>query len=305
MPCPRSGRPASSSWSGSANPMLRALPGRVAAQTEGGRGGGPATGLWADPRRTPRAAGPPPAAPVSSPASTAARTSAWTAFTPAECRSRWSSSSRTSAQVKSSCCWARFVGQSVVAEVARDGRGPAARRRRRRRRGARAGDDRGRPLRPWPRTRRSAPARSRAAALASCSRSPSALLTAITSAISRMPFLMPWSWSPVRARVRNRNVSTMPATVTSDCPTPTVSTSTTSYARRLEHRHRLRRSPGRRRRGCRPTGDGRMKACGSSRAGPSGSCRRAPSRRCGRWTGRRRARRPGGRRRSAGCRAPR
>ncbi len=65
---------------------------------------------------------------------------------------------------------------------------------------------------------------------ASCSRSPSALLTAITSAISRMPFLMPCSWSPVRARVRKRKVSTIPATVTSDWPTPTVSTSTTSYA---------------------------------------------------------------------------
>ena len=82
---------------------------------------------------------------------------------------------------------------------------------------------------PFARTIRRAPARSRAAERASCSRSPSALLTAITSAISRMPFLMPCSWSPVRARVRKRNVSTMPATVTSDWPTPTVSTSTTSY----------------------------------------------------------------------------
>ncbi len=83
---------------------------------------------------------------------------------------------------------------------------------------------------PLPRTSRRAPASSRAAALASSSRSPSALLTAITSAISRMPFLIPCSWSPVRARVRKRNVSTIPATVTSDWPTPTVSTSTTSYA---------------------------------------------------------------------------
>ena len=81
-----------------------------------------------------------------------------------------------------------------------------------------------------PRTMRSAPDSSRAATRASVSCSPSALLTATTSAISRMPFLMPCSWSPVRARVRNRNVSTIPATVTSDCPTPTVSTSTTSYA---------------------------------------------------------------------------
>ena len=77
-------------------------------------------------------------------------------------------------------------------------------------------------------TSRSAPDRSLAAARASSARSPSALFTAITSAISRMPFLIPCSWSPVRARVRNRNVSTIPATVTSDWPTPTVSTSTTS-----------------------------------------------------------------------------
>jgi len=67
-----------------------------------------------------------------------------------------------------------------------------------------------------------------AADLASVSRSPSALFTAITSAISRIPFLMPWSWSPVRAMVKNKKVSTMPATVTSDWPTPTVSTRTTS-----------------------------------------------------------------------------
>src|SRR5690606_17066866 len=45
---------------------------------------------------------------------------------------------------------------------------------------------------------------------------------------SRTPFLMPWSWSPVRAKVRNRKQSTISATVTSDWPTPTVSTSTTS-----------------------------------------------------------------------------
>ena len=75
--------------------------------------------------------------------------------------------------------------------------------------------------------------------------------------------------------------------------------------RRLEHRHRLaggagdaaERAGGRARAGCRRPG--------RWPAGPSGSCRRGPSRRCGRWTGRPRARRPGAPPRSAGCRAPR
>ena len=46
---------------------------------------------------------------------------------------------------------------------------------------------------------RSAPESSRAVRRASAARSPSALFTAITSASSRMPFLMPCSSSPVRA----------------------------------------------------------------------------------------------------------
>ena len=71
------------------------------------------------------------------------------------------------------------------------------------------------------------PARA-AAARAARSCWPSALFTAMTSASSRMPFLIPCSWSPVRAIVSSRNVSTIPATATSDWPTPTVSTSTTS-----------------------------------------------------------------------------
>ena len=75
---------------------------------------------------------------------------------------------------------------------------------------------------------RSAPESSRAAALAGRACSPSALLTAMTSAISRMPFLIPCRLSPVRAIVSSRNVSTIAATATSDWPTPTVSTSTTS-----------------------------------------------------------------------------
>ncbi len=57
---------------------------------------------------------------------------------------------------------------------------------------------------------------------------PSALLTAITSASSSTPFLMPCSSSPVRASMSSRKKSTMSATAVSDWPTPTVSTSTTS-----------------------------------------------------------------------------
>ncbi|SLJ81968.1 Uncharacterised protein [Mycobacteroides abscessus subsp. abscessus] len=76
--------------------------------------------------------------------------------------------------------------------------------------------------------RRSAPASSRAADLASIACLPSALLTATISASSSTPFLMPCNWSPVRANVRKQNTSTMFATVTSDCPTPTVSTRITS-----------------------------------------------------------------------------
>ena len=68
----------------------------------------------------------------SSPESTASRTSSRIAFTPAECRSRWSSSSRTSAQVKSSCCCGALGGQPVGAEVLAVREDPAPRRRRRR-----------------------------------------------------------------------------------------------------------------------------------------------------------------------------
>ena len=67
-----------------------------------------------------------------------------------------------------------------------------------------------------------------AAALASTTCVPSALLTAMTSASSRTPFLIPCRLSPARASVSSRNVSTMSATCTSDWPTPTVSTNTTS-----------------------------------------------------------------------------
>ena len=165
----------------------------------------------------------------SSPASTASRTSSRIRRTPVEWRSRWSSSSRTSAQVNSSCCWARFPARPSAPSCSRW----ASTRPHRSSTPMSCSPETvttGGAHSPLPCTSRRAPASSRAAALASSCRSPSALLTAITSAISRMPFLIPCSWSPVRARVRNRNVSTIPATVTSDWPTPTVSTSTTSYA---------------------------------------------------------------------------
>jgi len=58
--------------------------------------------------------------------------------------------------------------------------------------------------------------------------SPSALLMAMPSAISRTPFLMPWSSSPAPAIMRTRKKSTMEATLVSDWPTPTVSTRMTS-----------------------------------------------------------------------------
>ena len=158
-------------------------------------------------------------------------TSSWipsrTARTPGDVRRRCSSSSRTSDQVKSSCCRDRLS------------RNPASPRAERWACTFSQTSGTPSPVRPehvstggtqpWPPrwTKWSAPASSLAAPRVSASRS-SALLTAMTSAISRIPFLMPWSWSPVRARVRNRKVSTMPATVTSDWPTPTVSTRTRS-----------------------------------------------------------------------------
>ena len=170
--------------------------------------------------------------------STRRRMSSRIAATPGERRSRSASSSRTSAQVKSSCCPARLASSPASPRWSRcdstccqTSSTPSPVRPEQVTTGAAHS--------PRPCTSRRAPASSRAAVRASPSRSPSALFTAITSAISRMPFLMPCSWSPVRARVRNRNVSTIPATVISDWPTPTVSTSTDVVPRRLEHRHRL------------------------------------------------------------------
>src|SRR3954452_21648839 len=85
----------------------------------------------------------------------------------------------------------------------------------------------------------------------------------MTSAISRMPRLMPCSWSPVRAMVRNRNESTISATVISDWPTPTVSTRTTSYpaasTTTMDSRVACATPPS-----VPEVGDGRMNACGST-----------------------------------------
>ena len=69
---------------------------------------------------------------------------------------------------------------------------------------------------------------SAAASSARARLSPSALLTAIMSAISSKPFLMPCSSSPAPGSISTRKKSTMPATATSDWPTPTVSTRMTS-----------------------------------------------------------------------------
>jgi hypothetical protein len=57
---------------------------------------------------------------------------------------------------------------------------------------------------------------------------PSALLTAIMSASSSTPFLMPCNSSPAPGRARTRKKSVMSATATSFWPAPTVSTSNTS-----------------------------------------------------------------------------
>ena len=78
------------------------------------------------------------------------------------------------------------------------------------------------------RTMRMAADSSRAARFAFFRFGPSALLIATRSAISRMPFLMPCSWSPAPANARNVKQSTICETATSDWPTPTVSTRITS-----------------------------------------------------------------------------
>lgn len=67
-----------------------------------------------------------------------------------------------------------------------------------------------------------------AAARAAVAPAPSALLTAIMSASSMMPFLMPCNSSPALGSISTRKKSVRSATAVSDWPTPTVSTSTTS-----------------------------------------------------------------------------
>ena len=56
----------------------------------------------------------------------------------------------------------------------------------------------------------------------------SALFTANTSPISRMPALAAWMPSPIPGASSTTTVSATPTTSTSDCPTPTVSTRITS-----------------------------------------------------------------------------
>ena len=94
------------------------------------------------------------------------------------------------------------------------------------------------------------------------SRSPSALLTTMTSASSMIPRLMPCSSSPPPGAASRTKQSTMSATTVSDWPTPTVSTSTTSKpaASHSSIASRVRRATPPR---VPPDGDGRMNACGS------------------------------------------
>ena len=163
------------------------------------------------------------------PARTSRSTAGSAARTAASVRRRSRSRSRTIAHIQSTCCVDRFAASSPCSSrVARwrvtadhTSSSPAPLCPLQASTGARQYGRIGAII-------RSAPDSSRAAARAGRACSPSALLTAMTSAISRMPFLIPCRLSPVRAIVSSRNVSTIAATATSDCPTPTVSTRTMS-----------------------------------------------------------------------------
>ena len=197
-----------------------------------------------------------------------------------------------------------LVGQPLLPQLLPVREDPLPRRRRRRRRAGRSRSAPGAPSRPAVhQAQRPGQLPGRGPGLRS--RSPSALFTAITSASSRMPFLMPWSWSPVRARVSKQEGVDHAGHGDLGLAHADRLDQHHVVAGGLEHRHRLAWSPGRRRRGCRRSATAGCRRPGRPAAAPSGSCRRGPSRRCGRRTGRRRARRPGGPRRSAGCRAPR
>ena len=106
-----------------------------------------------------------------------------------------------------------------------------------------------------------APARARSAP------SPSALLTAIMSASSTMPFLMPCSSSPAPGSIRTRKKSVRSATAISDCPTPIVSTRTMSKPAAshssMASRVRAATPPS-----VPDEGDGRIKAFGSAASRP-------------------------------------
>ena len=84
----------------------------------------------------------------------------------------------------------------------------------------------------------------------------SALLTAIMSASSRMPFLMPCSSSPAPGSIRTRKKSVRSATAVSDWPTPDRLDQDHVEARRPRRAAWSRGSSPRRRRGCRRTGRG-------------------------------------------------
>ena len=226
------------------------------------------------------------------------------ARTPAEWRSRWSSSSRTSAQVKSSCCSARFAGQPVVAEVVAVVEHPppqvvdadVVERG--------AGDDRRRPLvlRPHHAQRAGQVAR-RGACL---------LLAVAVGLVDRdhvgdledalldaLQLVAGAGQGEEEERVDHAGDGHLRLADADRLDQHHV------VAGGLEHGHRLHGGAGDAAERARRRAGPDVGVRGRPTASPSGSCRRAPSRRCGRWTGRPRARRPGGPPRSAGCRAPR
>ena len=233
-----------------------------------------------------------------------ARTSSRIARTAGECRSRWSSSSRTSAQVKSSCCSARLAASPSAPRCSR-----------------------------WSRTRcqtSSTPTSvspeqvttggahslvaadqpERAGQLAG--RGPGLLLPVAVGLVDRddvgdLEDALLDALELVAGAGQGEEEEGVDHAGDGDLGLTHADRLDQHHVvpRGLEDRHRLHGragDPAERAGGRRGPDEARW---GRSPAGPSGSCRRAPSRRCGRWTGRPRARRPGARRRSAGCRASR
>ena len=184
--------------------------------------------------------------------------------TPGERRSRWSSSSRTSAQVKSSCWSARLCARPSAPEVlavcqrscAQTSSTPTSSRAEQVTTGGAHS--------PWPRTRRSAPASSRAAAAG-------LLLAVAVGLVDRdhvgdLEDALLDALQLVAGAGQGEEQEGVDHAGDGDLGLADADGLDQHHvvARRLEHHHRLRWSRGRRRRGCRPTGEGRMKASGST-----------------------------------------